>query len=147
MDTAYKAVDSALDGRLTEAENAITTLNGSGEGSVVNTVNTRIAEVVAEAPEAFDTLQEIAEWIGTHSDSAIVMDNKITALQNKVNDENTGLAATKAIADAAAVKTEVDNALKGLDARLDVIDGGETLTSAKTLATRVSEAESAITTL
>ena len=154
MDTAYKAADTALDGRLTAAEGAITTLNGSGEGSVINTVNTQIAAVVADAPEAFDTLKEIADWIDTHSDSAIEMQQSITdnadaiaALQDTITDENTGLAATKAIADAAAVKTEVDSALNGLDARLDAIDGGEALTGAKTLATRVSEAESAIDTL
>ena len=142
MDTAYKTADTALDGRLVTAEGKLDTLNGdaSTEGSVLNTVNAQIATVVAEAPEAFDTLQEIAEWIDTHSDSAIEMDNKITALQ-------TGLAAIKATADAAAVKTEVDSSLNGLDARLDAIDGGEKLTNAKTLATRVSEAESAITTL
>ena len=154
MDTAYKAADTALSGRLTAAEGAITTLNGSGEGSVLNTVNTQIAAVVANAPESFDTLKEIADWIDTHSDSAIEMQQSITdnadaiaALQDTITDENTGLAATKAIADAAAVKTEVDNSLNGLDARLDAIDGGETLTGAKTLATRVGEAESAITTL
>ena len=154
IDTAYKAADTALNGRLTAAESAITTLNGSGEGSVSNTVNTQIAAVVADAPEAFDTLKEIADWIDTHSDSAIEMQQSITdnadaiaALQDTITDENTGLAATKAIADAAAVKTEVDSALNGLDARLDAIDGGETLAGAKTLATRVSEAESAIITL
>ena len=135
MDTAYKAADTALDGRLTAAEGAITTLNGSGEGSVINTVNTQIAAVVASAPEAFDTLKEISDWIDTHSDSAIEMQQSITdnadaiaALQDTITDENTGLAATKAIADAAAVKTEVDSSLN-------------------TLATRVGEAESAITTL
>ena len=154
MDTAYKAADTALDGRLATAESAIATLNSSGEGSVTNTVNTQIAAVVADAPEAFDTLKEIADWIDTHSDSAIEMQQSITdnadaiaALQDTITDENTGLAAIKAIADAAAVKTEVDSALNGLDARLNAIDGGEALTGAKTLATRVSEAESAITTL
>jgi hypothetical protein len=78
MDTAYKAADTALDGRLTAAEGAITTLNGSGEGSVLNTVNTQIAAVVANAPEAFDTLKEISDWIDTHSDSAIEMQQSIT---------------------------------------------------------------------
>jgi hypothetical protein len=77
--------------------------------------------------------------------------NAIAALQNTVGDENSGLVATAnsalAKANAAAVKTEVDSSLSGLDARLDAIDGGEALTGAKTLATRVSEAESAITTL
>ena len=156
MDSAYKAADTALDGRLIAAEGALDTLNSGAEteGSVLNTVNTRIADVVAEAPEAFDTLKEIADWIGTHNTSALEMqqdiaDNAtaIAALEDTITDENTGLAATKAIADAAAVKTEVNSALNGLNTRLGRIDGGEALTDAKTLATRVSEAESAITTL
>lgn len=127
MDTAYKVADTALDGRLTAAESAITTLNGSGEGSVINTVNTQIAAVVAGAPESLDTLQEIASWISNHSDSASAMNTKInenadaiagiksdldtasigikarvTTLETSVNNETTGLAATKAIADANA---------------------------------------------
>ena len=147
MDTAYKAADTALDGRLTTAEGAIATLNGnaSTEGSVLNTVNTRIADVVAEAPEAFDTLKEIADWIGTHSTSALEMQQDITdnadaiaSLQDTITDENTGLAATR---------TQMTTAVTNLDGRLDAIDGGTALTGAKTLATRVSEAESAITTL
>ena len=156
IDSAYKVADTALDERLTAAEGALDTLNSGAEteGSVLNTVNTRIADVVAEAPEAFDTLKEIADWIGTHNTSALEMqqdiaDNAtaIAALEDTITDENTGLAATKAIADAAAVKTEVDSTLNGLNTRLNAIDGGEALTSAKTLATRVSEAESAIDTL
>lgn len=156
IDSAYKAADTSLSSRISAAENALNTLNSDAEtaGSVLNTVNTRIADVVAEAPEAFDTLKEIADWIGTHSTSALEMqqdiaDNAdaIAALEDTITDENTGLAATKAIADAAAVKTEVNSALNGLNTRLGRIDGGEALTDAKTLATRVSEAESAIDTL
>ena len=151
-----RAAVTALDGRVSDVEDAIDTLNGdaSTEGSVLNT----IAAVVANAPEAFDTLKEIADWIDDHSADALEMQqnisdnaNAIAALQNTVGDENSGLVATAnsalAKANAAAVKTEVDSSLSGLDARLDAIDGGEALTGAKTLATRVSEAESAITTL
>ena len=142
-------VNTDLGGRITATENALTTLNGgaSTEGSVLNTVNTRIAEVVADAPAAFDTLKEIADWIGDHNSDALEMQQNIITLQNTVNDPNSGLAATKAIADAAAVKTEVDASLNGLDARLDAIDGGETLTGASTLAERVGAAETAITNL
>ena len=160
MDTAYKAADTTLGGRISDVEDAIDTLNGnaSTEGSVLNTVNTQIAAVVAEAPEAFDTLKEIADWIDDHDADALEMqqdisDNAdaITALQNTVGDENSGLVATAntalAKANAAAVKTEVDSSLSGLNTRLNAVDGGEALTGAKTLATRVSEAESAITNL
>ncbi len=39
----------------------------------------KIAEVVAEAPESFDTLKEIADWIDTHADSASAMNSAIQA--------------------------------------------------------------------
>lgn len=38
-------------------------LNGTGEGSVINTVSTEIAKLIAEAPDALDTLKEIADFI------------------------------------------------------------------------------------
>ena len=147
MDTAYKAADTALDGRLTTAEGAIATLNGnaSTEGSVLNTVNTRIADVVAEAPEAFDTLKEIADWIGTHSDSALEMQQDITDNADAI-EELSGIV-THAETGLAATRTQMTTAVNGLDERLDAIDGGTALTDTKTLATRVSEAESAISTL
>lgn len=46
---------------------AIAKLNGGADetGSVLNTVNTQIAAVVNGAPAAFDTLKEIADWIGS----------------------------------------------------------------------------------
>lgn len=46
---------------------AIAKLNGGANetGSVLNTVNTQIAAVVDGAPDAFDTLKEIADWIGS----------------------------------------------------------------------------------
>lgn len=148
LNTALNTNDTGIIARVTAAEAALDTLNGTAStaGSVLNTVNTQIATVVNDAPAAFDTLKEIADWIGTHSTSALEMQQNITALQNTINDQTTGLAATKAIADAAAVKTEVDSSLNGLDTRLDAIDGGETLTG-NTLASRVGAAESAITAL
>lgn len=41
----------------------IDVLNGTGEGSVINTVSTEIAKLIAEAPDALDTLKEIADFI------------------------------------------------------------------------------------
>lgn len=44
-----------------------------------NAIKTKIAEVIANAPEDFDTLKEIADWIDTHSDSASAMNTAIKA--------------------------------------------------------------------
>lgn len=74
--------------RIEANETAISTLNGTGDGSVKKAVSDGIAEVVAGAPEDFDTLKEMSDWISTHETSASAMnsaikDNKsaITALQ------------------------------------------------------------------
>lgn len=74
--------------RIEANETAISTLNGTGNGSVKKAVSDGIAKVVAGAPEDFDTLKEMSDWISTHGTSASAMnsaikDNKsaITALQ------------------------------------------------------------------
>lgn len=74
--------------RIEANETAISTLNGTGDGSVKKAVSDGIAKVVAGAPEDFDTLKEMSDWISTHETSASAMnsaikDNKsaITALQ------------------------------------------------------------------
>lgn len=52
---------------------------GSVERTVSDKVAEEIAKVVANAPEDFDTLKEIADWISTHSDSATAMNSAIQA--------------------------------------------------------------------
>lgn len=59
---------------------AITKLNGTGEGSVSKTVADGIAKVVASAPEDFDTLKEIADWIANDTTGAAKMANDIAAV-------------------------------------------------------------------
>ena len=40
-------------------------------------ISTEIAKIIADAPESFDTLKEIATWISSHSDSASSMNQQI----------------------------------------------------------------------
>ena len=84
--TRATQAEGTLTTRLSSAESAITTLNGNelSEGSVKYQVNAAIAKVVAEAPESFDTLKEIADWISTHSESALEMNNNIVANQTAI---------------------------------------------------------------
>lgn len=70
---------------------AISTLNGTGEGSVSKAVADGIASIIADAPESFDTLKEISDWISGHESDAASMNSSIssntaaiTALQNLV---------------------------------------------------------------
>jgi hypothetical protein len=64
-------------------------INGTGSGSVYSKIMLAIAEVVAEAPEDFDTLKEISDWISHHEDSAAAMNSAIqantTAIAGKVD--------------------------------------------------------------
>lgn len=62
----------------------IATLNGTGEGSVTKTVADEIAKIVANAPESFDTLKEISDWISSHSDDASAMNSRITANETAI---------------------------------------------------------------
>lgn len=63
------------------ARAAIEVLNGDNTitGSVKKTVADEIAKIIADAPESFDTLKEIADWITNHSSDASAMNSKINA--------------------------------------------------------------------
>lgn len=63
--------------RIEANETAISTLNGTGNGSVKKAVSDGIAKVVAGAPEDFDTLKEMSDWISTHETSASAMNSQI----------------------------------------------------------------------
>ena len=96
--TAANTAATELAGRVSANETAITTLNGTGEGSVTRTVADKIAEVVAGANEDFDTLKEIADWIMSDTTGAAKMQSDITSLKTLVGDT--------------AVATQIENALK-----------------------------------
>lgn len=63
--------------RIEANETAISTLNGTGDGSVKKAVSDGIAKVVAGAPEDFDTLKEMSDWISSHESSASAMNTQI----------------------------------------------------------------------
>ena len=67
---------------------AIEVLNGTGEGSVSAQVAAGVASIVASAPEDFDTLKEVADWIANDKTGA-------AALQAAVADHETRLAAAE----------------------------------------------------
>lgn len=55
---------------------------GSVERIVNDTVAEEIAKIIAGAPENFDTLKEISDWISTHTDSAATMNSAIQVNKN-----------------------------------------------------------------
>ena len=62
---------------------------GVTEAEVNGIVTEKIAEVVANAPEDFDTLKEIADWIDGHEDSAAAMNSEIKANAADITDIQT----------------------------------------------------------
>lgn len=69
--------DTEIKGRVSANETAIASLIGSGEGSVDKKVADAVAKIVADAPEAYDTLKEISDWISTHTTDAATMNSQI----------------------------------------------------------------------
>lgn len=100
-------IDS-LDTRTSTNENVLKILTGTGEGSIKKSIADRIAEVVSNAPEAFDTLKEIADWVNEHETDVLSMQNSISsnasAISKEVDERKNEIAKTNL-----AIETEKAN--------------------------------------
>lgn len=116
-------------------KNAIATLNGTGPGSVTKTVNDAIAAVVANAPEDFDTLKEIADWIGTDTTGAANMASDIEKIKTwlkgigGVNLENDELSMTEG--NYVSAGNSIEGAIDALDMALKDVETTATDAKAK----------------
>lgn len=121
--------ETQLKNRVAANEQAIATLNGEGDGSVKKAVAEGIASVVASAPEDFDTLKEVADWIANDTTGAASMQNAIAANAAAIevlNGTEEGSVA-KAVADAVAVeKGRAELAESGLDTRIVTLEDAKT---------------------
>lgn len=75
--TAGAYDDAQVKADIAANKGAIDTLNGTGDGSVKKAVSDAVAKIVAEAPEAYDTLKEISDWITNHTSDAATMNSQI----------------------------------------------------------------------
>lgn len=121
--------DSALKARVSANESAIATLNGTGTGSVNKKVADAVAALVSGAPESYDTLKEISDWISSHASDASAMNSQINT--NK--------------ADISGLKTLVGQLPEGADSTTIVEYIAETIGASQTdltsaIATAKSEA-------
>lgn len=94
--------NSGLVKQVAENKAAIDTLNG--DKTVSGSVAYQIAQIVSDAPEAYDTLKEIATWITTHAGDAATMNANIA--QNTSDIE-----ALEALVGNTAVATQIANAI------------------------------------
>lgn len=150
--TTNKSDISTLKGRVDQAEADIDTLEGkvdvltAGE-STVGSVAYQIAQVVAGAPENFDTLKEIADWIANDKTGAASLNSRLTAVEAKNNTQDAAISALEAAdaqikKDFAAADTALETKLVGT-----ATDGYKTLgdleTKIKANATAAANAKAA----
>ena len=76
--------DTAIKALIKGNTDAISTLNGTGAGSISQAVADGIATVVANAPDSFDTSKEISDWITEHADSAAAMNSQINTNKDDI---------------------------------------------------------------
>ena len=98
---------------------------------VSSTVTTEIAKVVADAPEDFDTLKEMSDWIAGHEDDASAMnsaisDNKtaIASLQTDKADKSEIPTTVAELSDSAdyAKKTDIPTTLPANGGNADTVN-------------------------
>lgn len=112
VDTALSTVNDTL-GSHTDT---LATLTQDMEtvAPIKTVVSDAIANVVADAPDAFDTLKEIADWIGSDetdtgaAEMLVDYGNRINTLETAITNPTTGLN-TKVAANADAIQTLRDN--------------------------------------
>lgn len=102
--------DTALKARVAANEAAVSVLNGDATtvGSVKKQVADAVAQIVADAPEAYDTLKEISDWISSHANDASAMNSQIAT--NK-----TDIAALKALVGALPESAEATTIVEYVD--------------------------------
>lgn len=90
LDTALKAVldAKAAQSDLNAVSAKVTTLIGSVEGDDAKSVRAisaeEVAKIVSDAPEAYDTLKEIADWISSHASDASAMNSQINTNKSDI---------------------------------------------------------------
>lgn len=86
LKTTVGADDTAgLRKRIKANETAISTLQGTDTNKSARAIAAEeVAKIVDGAPESFDTLKELSDWISTHGNDATAMNSAITKLQGIV---------------------------------------------------------------
>ncbi|MCQ2770886.1 MAG: hypothetical protein MJ236_03705 [Clostridia bacterium] len=81
--------------QITTNKNAIDVSNGTAPPRPPTPVSDEVAKIVADAPESFDTLKEISDWISSHAEDASAMNS---AIQKNAEDISTNAEAISNLA-------------------------------------------------
>lgn len=117
-DGTWASIESFLPADLEELGTKVDTLIGDDTGKSVATIageiaDEKIALIVNNAPEAFDTLKEIADWIENHEETVDIVN-----VTNRVNDLEEILNGTPAGED-----PDLEPAVPGLIANVNNLEG------------------------
>lgn len=81
---------AAMQTKINANENAINTLNGTGEGSVKKTAADAVAEYVNGAGESLEVLEQMSAWLKEHPEDAAAMKVQINANKEAISTLNSG---------------------------------------------------------
>lgn len=117
-DGTWSPIEVTPPAEIEELETKVNTLVGEDTGKSVATIageiaDEKIALIVNNAPEAFDTLKEIADWIENHEETVDIVN-----VTNRVNDLEEILNGTPAGED-----PELEPAVPGLIANVNNLEG------------------------
>ena len=112
--TAATYDDTNIKANIKANTDAITILNGdkTQDGSVKKQVADAVAQIVSDAPEAYNTLKEVSDWISSHTNSAATMNSQINTNKNDIADLKTSVESAET--NIATLQTDVAT-LKGAD--------------------------------
>ena len=148
---AEKANADAIEAHKTAIDAKVTTLVGDDTDKSVRTISAEeVAKVVANAPQSFDTLKEIADWIENDTTGAAKMANDISALKTQVGVEAVGetpaTGLVKDIRDLQAAIGEGGNVAAQITAAIEALDADASqVAGADGLALSVTEVDGKIT--
>lgn len=122
--TAQTLVDGLANGAVKSNTQAIATLNGTGVGSVDKKVADAVAKIVSDAPEAYNTLKEISDWITSHSSDA-------SGMNSQIQTNKTDIANLVALVGTLPETTEATTIIEYIDSKIGDVDFSKEIATAK----------------
>lgn len=155
--TAATYDDTTIKANIKANTDAITILNGdkTQDGSVKKQVADAVAQIVSDAPEAYNTLKEVSDWISSHTNSAATMNSQINTNKNDIANLKTSVESAKTniatlqtdvatLKGADTVEGSVAKALKDAKAYTDILANGAVKNNTDAIATLNGNGEGSV---